>query len=207
MSPVAGTSVSPADWVRSWSAVAAILLVGTAVAAAFEAFVLEMFVSRPPDGGSLTTLLPAMTYASATVMKICAGAGVVAGVVGLAAWARRRPSVGNPGRPGLVLLSAAVPPLTLVVATVVVLLAQVVSGTSTELMLADFRRFGRFAVFAMMGLLATGVATAAVGWRRGERPGTLALFVAGVNGGLLWLFWHLHFYAPQFDQDTWAGQG
>ena len=57
-----------------WAMLPVILTIETALCAVLAAAALDVFVSRPQQGGgSITTLLPGFVYASATVMKVCPG--------------------------------------------------------------------------------------------------------------------------------------
>jgi hypothetical protein len=192
-------------WFKPWAAAAVILVLGTSLCAAIEALVLDKLVARPTvNGGSITTLLPAHAYASATVMKVCLAGGVIAAAIAVVGWiSRLGSSTGISAGPRYGILSLAFPPLTLILGTVAVLAAQafadVPPGSPT-----DFRRFGRIGVFVMSGGLVAGIALALIALRRGERPRTLAIFGGIVSSLLLFLFWSLRFYAQHFDQDRWA---
>ena len=59
-----------------------LLLLGNAASAVLAAIILDVFVARPVSASaSVTTLVPGMAYASATVMKVCLVAGVLASVL------------------------------------------------------------------------------------------------------------------------------
>jgi hypothetical protein len=203
---MSGTSRKSFDgWFKPWAAVAAILILGTSLCAVTEALVLDKLIARPTvNGGSITTLLPAHAYASATVMKVCLAGGLIAGAIAIAGWlfplGHSTPMSRGP-RYGIV--SAALPPLTLILGTITILVAQALVDVPPGSP-ADFQRFGRIGVFVMSGGLVAGVALALIALRRGERPRTLAIFGAIVNSLLLILFWSLRFYAQHFDQDRWA---
>lgn len=201
-----GTSRASFDgWMAPWGTVAAILIVGTMLCAVVEAFALDALVERPTvQGGSITTLLPATAYASATVMKVCLVGGLLAGVIALVGWAARLGRATSLSRrPRWAMVSVVLPPLTLIFATVAVLTVQTFVDLSPGSP-ADFQRFGRVGVYAMAGGLVAGAVLAMVAcWRR-EQPRTLALFGGIVNLVLLGLFSFLRFYAQHFDQDGWA---
>jgi hypothetical protein len=192
-------------WFKPWAAAAAILVLGTSLCAAIEALVLDKLVARPTvNGGSITTLLPAHAYASATVMKVCLAGGVIAAAIAVVGWiSRLGSSTGISAGPRWSILSLAFPPSTLILGTFAVMVAQalvdVPPGSPT-----DFQRFGRIGVFVMSGGLVAGVVLALIALGRGERPRTLAIFGAIVSSLLLFLFWSLRFYARHFDQDGWA---
>jgi hypothetical protein len=203
---MSGTSrTSFAGWFRPWAATAAILVLGTSLCAAMEAWVLDKMVDRPTvNGGSITTLLPAHAYASATVMKVCLAGGLISGAIAVVGWTFR---LGNSApmsrRSRYGIVSVALPPLTLILGTGAILVAQALVDVPPGSP-ADFQRFSRIGVYVMSSGLVAGVVLALIALRRGECPRTLAVFSGIVNMLLLFLFWALRFYAQHFDQDRWA---
>ena len=81
------------------------------------------------------------------------------------------------------------------------LVAQRVAGAVSR---AALDEVSRSAVFVLLFLVATAAAAAVASLVRRERPRLLAALCLVANLALLVLFWQLEFYAPGFDQDTWA---
>lgn len=186
---------------RVWALAAAILAPGTLLAGTVAAMMLDALVHRPPDAGSITTLIPGFAYAAATVMKVSLVAGLVSAVMAVAA--RALGSARDPtGVRALTyaLASVALPPVALIAGTVAVLIAQTPAGLTVR----DFTYVSRTGVFVQSAVLATGAIAAAMALIRRERPHLLPLLGLMVNGLLIALFWYLEFYAVGFDQDTWA---
>ena len=185
---------------RRWAFAALILTAGTLLAGTVAALLLDTFVRRPPGAGSITTLLPGFTYASATVMKVSVVAGLVAAVAAVTTHAFGGAQRGTAGRlltAGLA--SVALVPVALLAGTVAILLAQTSAAS-----VADFTYVSRIAVFVQLGVTAAAALAATVSLRRRDPPTLLAVLALTVNVLLIALCWHFEFYAVGFDQDTWA---
>jgi len=203
--------------------------------AILAAATLDIFVDRPLQrGGSITTLLPGVAYASATVMKVCLASGLVSAIVALvssvsARFLGRRPgsaarekrsnpasklgdeehsgNASNPSRqvlPVWGIVSVALTPLTPLVAAFAVVIAQTLVDSTESVSASDFPQIARTGVLVMLALISAAALAAVLSAVRRERPGMLSMLGLVINALLIGLFWHLKFYALGFDQDTWA---
>jgi len=68
----------------------------------------------------------------------------------------------------------------------------------------QFSQVARSAVFVMLAIIFAGVLAAVTSLIRRERPRMIPILGLAANIALVGLFWHFRFYAPGFDQDTWA---
>lgn len=185
---------------RAWALAAAVLAPGTLLAGSLAALMLDALVHRPPNAGSITTVLPGFTYASATVMKVSLAAGLVSALMAVAARVlSSAPDAPTARRSTWALASVALPAAALVAGTIGVLIAQPRAG-----LVRDFTYVSRTGVFVQSAVIAAGAIAAAIALTRAEHPRLLPLLGVIVNGLLLALFWSLEFYAVGFDQDTWA---
>ena len=176
-----------------------LLLLGNAASAVLAATILDAFVARPVSA-SVTTLVPGMVYASATVMKVCLVAGVLA--AGVALIRRLSSTPAAPGVPIWGIVSIALVPLASFVGAVVVLAAQ--SLARGPITVGRLSEFSRIAVIVQLIWIAAGAGAAVVALVRRERPRLLPALGLVMSVLLIGLFWHLEFYALGFDQDTWA---
>lgn len=186
---------------RVWVLAAAILAPGTLLAGIVVAMMLDALVQRPPGAGSMTTLMPGLAYAAATVMKVSLVAGLISAVIAVASRAFGSATAANGARLftwGIA--SVALAPLSLLAGTVAVLIAQ----TPADLTVRDFTYVSRTGVFVQLCVIAGGAIAAATALIKRERPRLLPMLGLIVNVVLIGLFWYLEFYAVGFDQDTWA---
>jgi hypothetical protein len=94
---------------------------------------LDALVHRPPDAGSITTLLPGFTYASATVMKVSLVAGAVSAAMAVVARIHGSASdASTAGQSTWALASVALPSVALIAGTVAVLIAQGRAGPTVR---------------------------------------------------------------------------
>ena len=56
--------------IRDWDVAAVLLTLGTFVCAVLTAVTFDTLIDKPAGGGSVTTRLPGVVYAAATVMKV-----------------------------------------------------------------------------------------------------------------------------------------
>jgi len=184
-----------------WAIPPLILTLGTAVCAVLEAAILDAFVRRPQQGGgSITTLLPGLVYASATVMKVGLVGGLVATVAGLV-WRNHQSTAATP-RWGIT--SIGLTPSALLFGSLAVLAAQNLIGQQDGLSDGHFSQVSRTAVFVMLAVLLTGIAVAWISLVRREGSRMAAVLGLAANLILAGLFWYFRFYALGFDQDQWA---
>ena len=186
---------------RVWALAAAILAPGTLLAGTVAAMLLDALVNRPAGAGSITTLIPGFTYATATVMKVGLVAGLISAVTAVATRAFAPAPAANGARVftwGMA--SVALAPLSILAGTVAGLIAQ----TAADLTVRDFTYVSRTGVFVQLAVIAAGAIAAAMALITRERPRLLPMLGLIVNVVLIGLFWYLEFYAVGFDQDTWA---
>ena len=207
-SAILGRIVTPTTWPsrRVWALTAGLLTIGTAVSTILAAVTLEMLMHRPSGGGSMTTMLPGSTYATATVMKVCLGTGFITVAAWILGGMWRRSAAPAPAR-GLAVWGLA--SIALVVATpwigaVGAVGAQAFADTGSGLALGDLPGISRTAVFVQLAVLFAGAVSAAASLAKHERPRLVALLGLAISAVLIGMFWHLRFYAHGFDQDTWA---
>jgi hypothetical protein len=185
------------------------LLLETAFCALLAAAALDSLVHRPRQGGgSITTLLPGFTYATATVMKVC-----VAGVAASALLAFTLPLVSRSSKPSRPdwpvwgIASVALPPLTPLLGTLAVLGYQLLIVGPGVMSPAGFSQAARNAVFVMLAVIVAGALAAVASFLRSEQPRLIPILGFTANLVLIALFWHFRFYALGFDQDLWAPRG
>jgi hypothetical protein len=157
------------------------------------AAVLDIFVFRPAPM-SVTTVLPGLVYASATVVKACLAASVTLAV---AHFVRTGVRSGQP-LPGWGVAALTLPAFTPAAGALVALAAQ---GLMSNPAGAVSSRCG---VLAMLAMICLGATSAACSLYRRERPGIVAVIGLLMNVALISLFWWLDFQAPWFHHDTWA---
>jgi len=149
-----------------WAMLPVILTIETALCAVLAAAALDVFVSRPQQGGgSITTLLPGFVYASATVMKVCLVSGLVPAVGGLA-WRLFVQGPSERSRGGLPvwgIASVALTPAAPFLGALAVLAGQRLSA-------GHFSQVARSAVFVMLAIILTGALAAVISLIRRERP-------------------------------------
>ena len=190
-----------------WAIPSVVLTIGTALCATLAAATLDIFVRRPEQGGgSITTLLPGLVYASATVMKVCLVSGLMSAVAGLAwrLFGRRPTRRASQGLPVWGITSIALTPLTPLLGALTVLGAQRLLAAPGLVSASHFPPIARNGVFVMLAILLAAVAVGVISLIRREQPRTLPILGLVVNMLLVGLFCHLRFYALGFDQDTWA---
>lgn len=138
-------------------------------------------------------------------MKVCIFAGLVSVVIALmqrvlgdragnTLSARRFPIWG--------ITSTALAPLTPLIGALVIIIAQ--TFADSEVLISDFSRFSRVAVAVKLVLIAAGALAAVASLVKREHPRLLPVVGLLTNAVLIGLFLHFEFYAPGFDQDTWA---
>lgn len=188
-------------------------MAGNALTAILAAVVLEFGMVRPAPGslgsGSITTLLPGVVYACATVMKVCLAAATLCLTNVLVRWMLHSVRGTAPSPPvsriplwGLSSISLA-PCATVVGAATAVTYQRVAFGTD-PISVVRLQSTGSNAVLAMLVVLCAGVVTAAGSLIRRERPLWTPALGFAVNALLIGLFLYLRFHAPGFDQDHWA---
>jgi hypothetical protein len=144
---------------------------------------------------SVTTLLPGLTYATATILKVYIFASLAAAVIGWI-W-----PIGE-AVPAWALTSIFLPPAAPLFGTLVVLLIQpsLLSMTGAR----DYEQTARIGALAMFAPLFLGAVAALVSLHRREHPVATAAFGLFVNALLFGLFCFFRFYALGFHQDNWA---
>lgn len=193
--------------IRIWAIVVVTLVLGTLLSAILAAALLDALIERPElGGGSVTTIIPGYVYATATVMKVCIIAGLASAVVLVKKllWTERAPTLSAQKLPFWGITSTALAPLTPLVGTLVVLIAQTFGDNATGPLISDFSRFSRIAVAVNLFLISAGAVSAVVSLLKHERPRLVPVIGLITNAALIGLFWHFEFYAFGFDQDTWA---
>ncbi|MBI4891778.1 MAG: hypothetical protein HY821_14225 [Acidobacteria bacterium] len=173
-------------------------------AGTLAALLLDVALVRPPDSGSITTLLPGLTYACATVMKVCLVAGFLwLHFLTLLRLLRLRLSSPPGGSlPRLATLSLALPPAAILLGALAAVAQQRFLLLASPLSLISFDLISRQSVFLMLAAILAGALCAAASLvRRRGAPAFLGLLV---NAVLLALFLHLSFFAAGFHQDRWA---
>lgn len=202
---------------------AVILTLGTMVCAIFAAMTFEAFIDRPEGGGSITTLLPGVVYASATVWKVCLASGlmsVAAAMVRRVSARFRRSdtasnvsdegpsgSASNPSRrvlPIWGIMSVVLTPLAPLVAALAVVIAQTLVDKPEGVSLSYFPQIARTGVLVMLAQISAAAVAAVTSLVRREGSGMLSILALVTNALLIGLFWHFEFYALGFDQDGWA---
>ena len=184
---------------RIWVIVVVSLTLGTFLSGVISAFLLDAFIERPVEGGgSVTTIIPGFTYATATVMKVCILAGLASIVISLI----NRAASSNTPIWGIA--STVLAPLTPLVGTLVILIAQRFAHSADEPSISDFSQISRVAVLVSLFFISAGAAAAVISLAKRERPRMVPVVGLIVNAILIALFWHFEFYAVGFDQDTWA---
>ena len=174
------------------------------------------------EPASINTMLPGWTYASATVMKICLAAGIVAAVIALMNLARRRwfaevatraasddqqARATNPANPSAKsipicsILSVALPQFAPLIGALAVTIAQTIVDKPDS---ASMNFISRSGVLVMLTWIAASLILGVVARLKGERPHSLSIFGVALNACLIVLFWYWQFYKLGFDQDRWA---
>lgn len=194
-----------------WGLASATLTLGTLLSSVLATVTLDAFLEGPGPA-SVTTRVPGLAYAIATVMKVCMGTGLVLPVIALA----RRVSTGRaqdgpyaPDSPALGFpvwgfTSITLAPLTPLVGAVAVVMAQSLSHPRGSLSMIDMSQFSRTAVIVMLLLFLAGAMAAVISFVRRERSRLFSVLGLVINALLIGLFWYFRFYAVGFDQDTWA---
>jgi hypothetical protein len=194
-----------------WGLAIATLTLGTLLFSILATVTLDAFLEGPGPA-SVTTRVPGLVYAVATVMKVCMVTGLVLSVIALA----RRVSAGGaerapggpdspaPGFPVWGIASITLAPLAPFVGAIAVVMAQSLSHAPESLSMLDMSRFSRTAVIVMLLLISAGVLAGVTSLVRRERSLLLPVLGVVVNAVLIGLFWHFRFYAIEFDQDMWA---
>jgi hypothetical protein len=179
------------------------------------------------NGGSINTLLPGWTYATATVMKVSLLAGLGSAVISVVNYVRHRwlpilsrstiartddrpsqmmsPAIG-PGKrtPIWGILSVILIPLTQLIGALAVLLAQALVDKPEGVSRSYFPMMSRTSVFVMLAWLTVGMVLGVVALLRRERRRSLGAFGVATNAFLIGLFLYNEFYKLSFDQDRWA---
>jgi hypothetical protein len=163
------------------------------------------------ERASINTMLPGWTYASATVMKICLVAGVVAAVVALVSVARSRwfpvsASNSGAGSPSWGILSVALLPLSPLIGAFAVVIAQALVDTQEGPSMSYLSFLSRCGVLMMLVWISTSMMLGVVALLKRERPRSLSVFSLVMSACLIGLFWYFQFYKLGFDQDRWAAR-
>jgi hypothetical protein len=212
--------------IRIWGILSVAPFAVTMLSAALATILLEaLLVGREP--ASINTRLPGWTYASATVMKICLVAGVVAAVIALVNLAQRRwflvpePSwlaasddrqegITNPANisakviPIWGILSVALPPLAPLIGALAVLIAQVLVDRPDGASMSYLSLISRSGVLVMLGWITVSLILGILALLKRERPRSLSIFGLVMNACIIGLYWYFEFYKLGFDQDRWA---
>ncbi len=199
---------------RVWDLAAVILTLGTMGCAILAAITYENFINRPQDGGSITTRLPGVVYASVTVMKVCLVSGLVAVTAAVLRRVLRRRSVGLPSKeatgslrsltPTWTITSIAMTPLAQLVGALAVVIAQLLIDKPNGVSLSYFPQTARTGVFVMLAQISIAAIAGVISILRREGFGLLSVLGLITNTLLISLFVHFEFYALGFDQDLWA---
>lgn len=188
-------------------------MAGNGLTALLAAAILDLVIVRPapatPGSGSITTLLPGLVYACATVMKVCLVAGVLALVATLGKRAigriRGARPVPSPSRdPVWALASIALAPSATLTGAVAAVVAQRIALTTDPVSMELLRQIAPASVISMIVVLSAGIGAAVASLVRREKPVAIPALGLAVNTLLIALFCYLRFHAPGFDQDTWA---
>lgn len=206
-----------------WGISSVALITVPILCAALATIMLEaLLVGYEP--ASINTMLPGWTYASATVIKICLVAGIVAAVIALVNLARRRwfavpepatkvasddrqERTPNPANisanviPIWGLLSVALPPLASLIGALAVVIAQTLVDKPDA---ASMNFISRSGVLVMLAWITTSMILGVLAQLKRERPHSLSMFGVVMSACLIGLFWYWQFYKLGFDQDRWA---
>ena len=209
-----------------WGISSAALTTVPILCAALATIMLEaLLAGREP--ASINTRLPGWTYASATVMKICLAAGVVAAIIALVDLARRRwfpvpepattaasddrqERTTNPsnhsamGIPIWSILSVALPPFAPLIGALAVLIAQAFVDRPDGASMSYLSLISRKGVLVMLAWITASMTLGALALLKRERSRSLSLFGVVMSACLIGLFWYCQFYKLGFDQDRWA---
>jgi hypothetical protein len=198
--------------IRAWTIAAAILTLGTALCAILTAITFEIFIDRPEGGGSITTLLPGLVYATATVMKVCLVSCLVSAAIALimsvSAFFKQSDLASNEGPksvlPTWAILSVSLTPLAQLVAALAVVIAQTLVDKPEGVSMSYFPQLARTGVLVMLSHISIAGVAAVTSLVRREGFCLLSILGLVINVLIIGLFWHFEFYALGFDQDTWA---
>jgi hypothetical protein len=212
--------------IRFWGILSVAPFAVTMLGATLATTMLEgLLAGREP--ASINTRLPGWTYASATVMKICLIAGVVAAVIALVDLARRRwfpvpepaTTVASDDRrermttplnhsakgiPIWGILSVALPPFAPLIGALAVLIAQALVDRPDGASMSYLSLLSRKGVLVMLAWITAGMMLGVLALLKRERPRSLAMFGVATSACLIGLFWYCQFYKLGFDQDRWA---
>lgn len=212
----------------NWSVMSVVLIVMTMSCAVLAAILTDTLVVRPTvNGGSINTLLPGWTYATATIMKVTLMAGVVSAFFAMVNYVRHRwlpilrqsrtartgyrlaqamSSANNSEKrsPILGILSMILVPLTQLIGALTVLLAQVLVDKPEGISSGYFPIVSRVAVLVMLACLAIGAVLGVMAVFRRERQSSMGAFGVATNTFLIGLFLYYEFYKLSFDQDRWS---
>lgn len=188
-----------------------LLIVGNSITAVIAAGALDVLIIRPPEpAASITTLLPGLAYACATVMKVCLVAGILAVALTIVKWSigrlngtisnRQRNRYATWGIWSIILAPAA----TLIGAFVAIGYQRVLTDTAA-VTTTQLQHAAQNAVFAMLATLSAGFLAGIISLVRREGAFEIPMFGLAVNIVLIGLFLSLKFYVIGFDQDRWAG--
>lgn len=213
----------------TWGAMSVTLIFVTMLCVILAAVLTDTLVVRPTvNGGSINTLLPGWTYATATIMKVCLVAGVGSAVFAVVNYVLlrwflnfRRSSIGqigdrqaqpiNPaigfGKNGsiLAILSVFLTPLTQLIGALTILLAQALVDKPEGISRSYFPFMSRAGVLVMVACLVVGMVLGGVALFKRESWRSLGGVGVVMNAVLIGLFWYFEFYKLSFDQDRWAG--
>lgn len=190
---------------------AALLTAGNGLTATLAAAFLDLLIVRPrpatPGSGSISTLLPGLAYAGATVMKVCLVAGLLAALAALCHLMIRLllPIAREPAlKPRCALASIALAPLSTLAGALSAVVFQRLALTRAPVSVAQFQQVAPAAVYVMLAVLTLGVVFAGTSWLRREGATWTPALGLALNALLIALFLYLRFFAPAFDQDAWA---
>jgi hypothetical protein len=212
--------------IRIWGILSVAPFAVTMLSSALATIMLEaLLAGREP--ASINTRLPGWTYASATVMKICLVAGVVAAVIALVniAWRRWFPVPGPTTTaasddrqerttnsvnisakviPIWGILSVALPPLAPLIGALVVLIAQALVDRPEGASMSYLSLLSRSGVLVMLAWITASLVLGVLALLKRERPWSLSIFGLITNTCIVGLYWYFEFYKLGFDQDRWA---
>jgi len=180
--------------------------------AILAAITYETFVNRPQYGGSITTMLPGVVYASVTVMKVCLVSGLVAVTAAVLRRVLERGSVGPPSKeatgslrsltPTWTITSIAMTPLTQLVGALAVVIAQLLVDKPNGVSLSYFPQTARTGVFVMLAQISIAAIVGVISILRREGFGLLSVLGLITNTLLIGLFVHFEFYALGFSRSV-----
>lgn len=212
--------------IRIWGILSVAPFAVTILTSGLANIMLEAWLAgREP--ASINTRLPGWTYASATIMKICLVAGLVAALIAVMDLTRRRwfqaPEPAGTGSssdrherttnasgqsangiPIWGILSVALPPFAPLIGALAVLIVQTLVDRPDGASPSYLSLLSRKGVLVMLAWIIASMIFGVLALLKRERPRSLSMFGVATSGCLIGLFWYFQFYKLGFDQDRWA---